>query len=124
MKRGRPVGSKDKNPHKRKGAKSDDAQIDKIQSPEETLEETCDMNNKTPEEEPVPENVETEEISINYVVTGKKWNRNDTVVDENFAYNVALDIMMEDEDLEPKSVEECRHVEKIGQNGKKQLKKN
>ena len=111
MKRGRPIGSKDKNPRKRKGAKYDDAQIDEIKSQGETQEETRDMNNQTPEEDQVPKNVEIEEISINYVVTGKKWNRNNIVVDENFAYNVALDIMMEDEDFEPKSIEECRRRE-------------
>ena len=36
-------------------------------------------------------------------------NRSETIVDNVFAYNVALDIMNEIEDFEPKSVEECRH---------------
>ncbi|KAL8124885.1 hypothetical protein AgCh_012520 [Apium graveolens] len=51
MKRGRPIGSKDKNPRKRKGAKYDDAQIDEIKSQGETPEETRDMNNQTLEED-------------------------------------------------------------------------
>ena len=79
-----------------------------MKSPTETPEETHDMINETPEEAQVPENIDTEEISINYVVTGKRWNRNDTIVDEYFAYNVAFDIMMDPEDLAPKSVDECR----------------
>ena len=58
MKRGRPIGSKDKNPRKRKGAKYDDAQIDEIKSQGETPEETRDMNNQTLEEDQVPENIE------------------------------------------------------------------
>ena len=49
------------------------------------------------------------EISINYVMTGKRWNRTHVIIDNIFAYNVALDIISENEDLEPKSVEECRH---------------
>ncbi|CAA7040495.1 unnamed protein product [Microthlaspi erraticum] len=50
----------------------------------------------------VPEN---EEISINYVMSGIKWNRKEIDVDEIFAYNVAIDIM--DEDHEPTSIAEC-----------------
>ena len=62
----------------------------------------------TPEDVQVPENCENDEISINYVFTGEKWDRNKTIVNEIFAYNVALDIMHESKDLEPRSVEECR----------------
>ena len=36
------------------------------------------------------------------------WNRCETIVDNVFAYNVALEIVNENEDHEPKSVEECR----------------
>lgn len=63
------------------------------------------MKNETLKEEHVPGNVESEEISINYVVRGKRWNRNDITVDEIFAYNVALDMAIENEDVEPKSVD-------------------
>ena len=48
------------------------------------------------------------EISINYVMTSKRWNQTNVVVDSIFAYNVALDIVSENEDYKPKSVEECR----------------
>ena len=74
IKRGRPLGSKDKNPRKRKGAKSEDIQIEKIKSLEKTPEETRDTIVETPEEGQVPENIENDEISINYVFMGKRWN--------------------------------------------------
>ena len=48
--------------------------------------------------------LENEEISINYVLTGKGWNRNEIDVDENFVYTITCGIIIEDEDLEPKSV--------------------
>ncbi|RTK65395.1 hypothetical protein DRJ81_15710, partial [Enterococcus faecalis] len=35
-------------------------------------------------------------------------DRNKTIVNEIFAYNVALNIMHESKDLEPRSVKECR----------------
>ena len=56
----------------------------------------------------VPENCENDEISINYIFTGEKLDRNKTIINEIFAYNVALNIMHESKDLEPRSVEECR----------------
>ena len=61
-----------------------------------------------PEEIQVPETCDNQEISINYVTTGQRWNRNKINVDDIFAYNVALNIVNDNEDLEPKSVEECR----------------
>ena len=52
-------------------------------------------------------NINNFEISINYVYTGIQWNRNDVIIDDIFAYSVAIDIMSEDEDIEPKSVDKC-----------------
>ena len=40
---------------------------------------------------------------------GKRWNSKDAIINENFAYNIVLDVMIENEDLEPKSIDECRH---------------
>ena len=64
-------------------------------------------NNTISEEGEIPK--DNNEISINYVMTGKRWNRTHLIIDNIFAYNVALDIIFENEDPEPKSVEECRH---------------
>ena len=98
VKCGQPVGSKDKNPRKRKGLKD---QVEEVMA----LEESPIV---IPEEIQVPETCDNQEISINYVTTGQRWNRNKIDVDDIFAYNVALNIVNDNEDLEPKSVEECR----------------
>ena len=98
VKRGRLVGSKDKNPRKRKGSKD---QVEELMA----LEESSVV---IPEEIQVPETYDNQEISINYVTIGQRWNRNKIDVDDIFAYNVALNIVNDNEDLELKSVEECR----------------
>ncbi|KAJ9539329.1 hypothetical protein OSB04_032062 [Centaurea solstitialis] len=104
LKRGRPLGSKDKNPRKKKGANNQNGHIEVNETPSESPEETLDM--LVPEEPQVPEN---EKISINYNMSRKVWNRDKTDVDDTFAYNVALNVMENEEDQEPKSVDECMH---------------
>jgi len=71
LKRGRTIGSKDKNPLKKKGINDqDDHNIEAI-----AHEELRDIiNEDTTEEVHVPENNGNEEISINYVSTRKRWN--------------------------------------------------
>ncbi|GLT86471.1 hypothetical protein SLE2022_046100 [Rubroshorea leprosula] len=49
-----------------------------------------------------------DEISINYNSTGIKWNRNDVVINDVFAFAIANDTVNENVDLEPKSIEECQ----------------
>ena len=39
----------------------------------------------------------------------EKWDRNKIVINNIFSFQVALDIIRNDEDLEPKNVEECRN---------------
>ncbi|KAK4380786.1 hypothetical protein Sango_3031000 [Sesamum angolense] len=73
------------------------------------LEESPGINNVSiPEETQVPEIHDNEEISINYVLNGICWNRNKVIVDDIFAYNVALNVIHDNEDHEPKSIQECR----------------
>lgn len=74
MKRGRPIGSKDKNPRKRKGAEINNGKTEEVKSVERSPEETLGMNN---EEIQVPDNEnenekDNEEISINYTMSGIK----------------------------------------------------
>ncbi|KAK7302565.1 hypothetical protein RJT34_13457 [Clitoria ternatea] len=103
IKRGRPVGSKDKNPRKRKVNK-EDGRIEDIK----TLVESPDIIKvSNPEETKVPEIDTNKEISINYVMDGIQWNRPEVDVDEIFAFKVALDIINDDKNHEPKSVKEC-----------------
>ena len=40
---------------------------------------------------------------------GEKWDRNNIVINNIFAFQVASDIIRNDEDFKPKNVEECRH---------------
>ncbi|XP_052888014.1 uncharacterized protein LOC128296622 [Gossypium arboreum] len=71
LKCGRPIGSKDINPRKRKGAIIQDGNIVEASA----LEEAKDITNqKTLEEVQVPENGDNEEISISYITLRKRWN--------------------------------------------------
>ena len=98
------MGSKDKNPQKRKGAKNQDGQIEEIIIQEKYLEGNEDM---TQEETKVP-NSWKDEISLNYVMSKKIWNRDKVIIDDAFAYNLALKVMDKNEDQEPHSVEEYK----------------
>ena len=56
------------------------------------------IEREAPEEAQVPENCE---ISISYVHTGEKWDRNNIVINNIFAFQVASNVIRNDEDLEP-----------------------
>lgn len=62
-------------------------------------------------EKPLPEEVQVynvdkeEKISLNYVGSRKRWNQNDRVMNNNFAYNVTLDVMWENKYCELQSVQ-------------------
>lgn len=96
LKRGRPLGSKDRNPRKRK---STNDQNDTMKgSPEETQNL---ISSEIPEETNEPEAHVSEELLISSIGDGINLNRSEIVVDNIFAYNVALNIMQDSEDLEP-----------------------
>jgi hypothetical protein len=108
-KRERPIGSKDKNPRKRKeqnntvGVTPAEV-IDKI--PEE-------IGSRNPEEvvDKVSEKTQAPndyEISINFVQNGIIWNRNKIRIDEIFAYAIEIEVINE-EDYVSKTPEECMH---------------
>ena len=102
-KRGRPIGSKDITPRKwRTNGKQNDHEESNIENqiPEEIQNEQI-----APEEVQVPEN---NEISISYVHMGEKWDRNNFDVNNIFAFQVALDIIQNDDDPEPQNTNECR----------------
>ena len=48
-----------------------------------------------------------EEISINYIHKGKIWNRNTTLINDGFSFQVDMDIIRNDEDQEPQNMNEC-----------------
>ena len=53
-------------------------------------------------------NSSKDEISLNYVMLGKNWNRDKVIIDDAFAYNLALEVIDKNEDQEPHSVEEYK----------------
>ena len=102
-KHGRPIGSKDITPRKRRtNGKQNDHEESNIENqiPEEIQNEQI-----APEEVQVPEN---NEISLSYVHRGEKWDRNNFDVNNIFAFQVALDIIQNDDDPEPQNTNECR----------------
>ncbi|GKA51598.1 disease resistance CC-NBS-LRR class family protein [Tanacetum coccineum] len=99
LKRGRRIGSKDKNPRKRKGTEKnsnhDENVLDETQDIKTSLEEEMNDMNK--------------DMSINYSQTNILWDQNEIGdIDEIFSYFVASDIMSGDDDPEPKSVIDCQ----------------
>ena len=48
------------------------------------------------------------EVAMNFVNTGETYNRNITIVDDIFSITFALTISIDNLDLEPKSIAECR----------------
>jgi hypothetical protein len=108
-KRGIPISSKDKNPRKRK-EKNNTVSVTPAEVTDKIPEE---IGSRTPEEviDKVPEKTQVPndyEISINYVQNGIMWNRNETHVDENFAYVITIEVINE-EDYVSKTLEECMH---------------
>ncbi|GJU28890.1 retrovirus-related pol polyprotein from transposon TNT 1-94 [Tanacetum coccineum] len=86
---GRPMGSKDTNPQKKKEhnttGKVQEVVINKI--PNE-INNNTEYVDKSLEDVHIPSEYE---ISINFVQNGTTWNRNETRVDEIFAYAIASD---------------------------------
>ena len=50
----------------------------------------------------------TDEISMSYTV--ETMNHNDVIIDNIFAFQVAMDIMRNEGDQEPQNVDECRKI--------------
>ena len=109
LKRGRPIGSKDTIPRKRKIAISMTPEehitvkphVDEQVALAEALVKELSLNDV-----PVHNN---EEISINYIHEGRIWDQNTTHINNAFSFQVAMDIIRNDEDQEPQNVNECRH---------------
>ena len=107
LKRGRPIGSKDTIPRKRKTVISMTPeehttvkpQVDEQVAPVEAPVKELSLNDV-----PVHNN---EEISINYIHEGRIWDQNTTHINDAFSFQVAMDIIRNDEDQEPQNVNEC-----------------
>ena len=109
LKRGRPIGSKDTIPRKRKSVISMTPeehitikpQVDEQVAPAEAPVKELSLNDV-----PVHNN---EEISINYIHEGIIWDQNTTHINDAFSFQMAMDSIRNDEDQEPQNVNECRH---------------
>ena len=106
QKRGRPFGSKDIVPRKRKINKSTFSKLtpEELNVPEGTQ---VTKVTKSPMEEGISEKIQecrNEEISINY--TRELWNREETIIDDVFSYTVATEII--NDDYEPHNLDDCR----------------
>ena len=106
LKRGRPLGSKDSQPQKKKTALTSDPGLNPTIAHSsipmhEVILDYGDASDKTCQP---PEN---REISVHYTILDEVWNRNEMIVDDEFTYSVASDIMLSD-DIEPRSIDECR----------------
>ena len=109
LKRGRSIGSKDTIPRKRKSSIymtpkehiTVKPQVNEQVAPAEALVKELSLNDV-----PVHNN---EEISINYIHEGRIWDRNTTHINDAFSFQVAMDIIKNDEDQKPQNVNECRH---------------
>ena len=97
LKRGRPFGSKDKNPRKRRGAEN---RLDPIENVPAESQNIC-----SPEEEI---NDENKGMLISYGHTNSVCDPNEIDdIDAMFSYSVACDIM--NDDPEPQSVIDCQN---------------
>lgn len=56
-----------------------------------------------------PKEAENNEITIGFVSTKKSWDWNKIIIDDNFSFTIALHITNDDENVDPKTIEECRH---------------
>ena len=123
LKRGRPIGSKDTIPRKMKSVIT--------MTPEEHITVNPQVDEQVaPAEAPAKELSvndvlvhNNEEISINYIHEGRIWDRNTTHINDAFSFQVAMDIIRNDEDQESQNVNECRY-RNDWLNGKKQSKHN
>ena len=79
----------------RKGANMQNNLIEKVEIPKDSFDI---INGSVPEEPQVPEIVENDEISINYVMNHIIQNKNEVNIDETFTYNIAMNAMNDNDD--------------------------
>ena len=78
----------------RKEAKMQDDLNKKVEIPKDSFDI---INDLVLEEPQVPEIVQNNEMSINYVMNHIKWNQNEVNID-TFTYNITINVMNDNED--------------------------
>ncbi|KAL0293473.1 UNVERIFIED_CONTAM: Copia protein [Sesamum radiatum] len=107
-KRGRPLGSKDANPRKRKEhivSINHDANVSTSNVSEDKIPEVILSEDPKRNEQDLDDSYE---MSINYAHNSLGWYRKEIKMNDIFAYSVAVEIMDED-DNDPQTMEECQH---------------
>ncbi|KAM2132334.1 hypothetical protein ACFX1Q_013733 [Malus domestica] len=106
LKRGRLLGLKDSKPCKRKTTQTSDPSLNPTiaHSSILTYEVILDYGDVLDETTRPPEN---REILVHYAVLDEVWNQNKMIVDDQFAYTVATNIMLSN-NIEACSVDEYR----------------
>jgi len=79
----------------RNGAKMQHDLNEKVEIPKDSFDI---INDSVPEEPRVPEIVQNDEISINYVMNHIIWNQNKVNIDETFTYNIVMNAMNDNDD--------------------------
>ncbi|KAL0389428.1 UNVERIFIED_CONTAM: Copia protein [Sesamum calycinum] len=105
-KRGRPLGSKDANPRKRKHIVSinHDANVSTSNVSEDKIPEVILSEDPKRNEQDLDDSYEM----LNYAHNSLGWYRKEIKMNDIFAYSVAVEIMDED-DNDPQTMEECQH---------------
>ncbi|KAL0292007.1 UNVERIFIED_CONTAM: Retrovirus-related Pol polyprotein from transposon TNT 1-94 [Sesamum calycinum] len=107
-KRGRPLGSKDANPRKRKEhivSINHDANVTTSNVSEDKIPEVIFPEDPKRNEKDLDDSYE---MSINYANNSLGLYRKEIKINDIFAYSVAVEIMDED-DNDPQTMEECQH---------------
>ncbi|KAK4394353.1 Copia protein [Sesamum angolense] len=107
-KRGRPLGSKDANPRKRKEhivSINHDANVTTSNVFEDKIPEVILSEDPKRNEQDLDDSYE---MSINYAHNSLGWYRKEIKMNDIFAYSIAFEIMDED-DNDPQTMEECQH---------------
>ncbi|KAL0319974.1 UNVERIFIED_CONTAM: hypothetical protein Sradi_5258900 [Sesamum radiatum] len=105
---GRPLGSKDANPRKRKEhivSINHDANVTTSNISEDKIPEAILSYESKRNEQDLEDSYE---MSINYAHNSLGWYRKEFKMNDIFAYSIADKIINEDEN-DPQTIEECRH---------------
>ena len=112
LKHGRPIGLKDLIPRKRKGTTYEKLSTD----PEEFTNMKVSNDETQLDKQLAPEEAQIDQIPISRIEeismshTGETKDRGDIIIDNIFAFQVAMDIMRNDEYQEPQTMNECRKM--------------
>ena len=108
LKRERPISSKVTIPKKRKSVKFNASEKHtNVKGLNDELLTPTEVSIEQLSHEIIPVH-NHEEIFINYIHKGNIWDRNTTLIDDASSFQVAMDIINNDEDQEPQNMNKCQ----------------